>query len=89
MILSIATWVAGAFLAAGAILAIVRLARGPSILDRMLAVDVLLVIIICALCIDMAVNHHLDHLVFIVVAGVVGFLGSVTVARYVVDRRGV
>lgn len=87
MIITVAAWVSGITLALGAAMALVRLARGPSILDRTLALDVLLVIIMCGLCIDMAVNHHLDHVVFIVVGCLVAFIGSVTISRYVVDRR--
>jgi multicomponent Na+:H+ antiporter subunit F len=87
MIFDIAVWVAGLLLAAAATLAIVRIARGPSILERVLALDVLLAILIAALCVDMAANRHINNLPFVVVASVVGFIGSVTVSRYVTDRR--
>ena len=70
--------------AAGAIL---RIARGPSLLDRVLASDVLLAIIGAALCIDMAVNRHLNNLMLLVALSIIGFIGSVTVARFVADRR--
>ncbi|MDQ0632155.1 multicomponent Na+:H+ antiporter subunit F [Arthrobacter pascens] len=70
--------------AAGAIL---RIARGPSLLDRVLAADVLLAILGAALCIDMAVNRHLNNLMLLVALSVIGFIGSVTVARFVADRR--
>ncbi|GAC1490408.1 MAG: hypothetical protein NVS2B15_09080 [Pseudarthrobacter sp.] len=68
--------------------AIIRIARGPSLLDRVLASDVLLAILGAALCIDMAVNRHLNNLMLLVALSVVGFIGSVTVARFVADRRG-
>jgi len=67
--------------------AIVRIARGPSLLDRVLASDVLLAILAGALCIDMAVNRHLNNLMLVVAISVIGFIGSVTVARFVADRR--
>lgn len=72
-------------LAAGG--AIIRIARGPSLLDRVLASDVLLAIFGAALCIDMAVNRHLNNLMLLVALAVIGFVGSVTVARFVADRR--
>ena len=72
-------------LAAGG--AIVRIARGPSLLDRVLATDVLLAILAGALCIDMAVNRHLNNLMLVVAISIIGFIGSVTVARFVADRR--
>lgn len=67
--------------------AIVRIAIGPSLLDRVLATDVLLAIIGAALCIDMAVNRHLNNLMLLVALAIIGFIGSVTVARFVADRR--
>ncbi|MDQ1060692.1 multicomponent Na+:H+ antiporter subunit F [Arthrobacter globiformis] len=78
------TAVALALAAAGAI---IRIARGPSLLDRVLAADVLLAILGAALCIDMAVNRHLNNLMLVVAVSVIGFIGSVTVARFVADRR--
>ena len=78
------TAVALALAAAGAI---IRIARGPSLLDRVLAADVLLAILGAALCIDMAVNRHLNNLMLVVAISVIGFIGSVTVARFVADRR--
>ncbi|MFJ6028126.1 monovalent cation/H+ antiporter complex subunit F [Pseudarthrobacter sp. NPDC092424] len=72
-------------LAAGG--AILRIARGPSLLDRVLATDVLLAVLGAALCIDMAVNRHLNNLMLVVAISIIGFVGSVTVARFVADRR--
>ena len=60
---------------------------GPSLLDRVLAADVLLAIVGAALCIDMAVNRHLNNLMLLVAVSIIGFIGSVTVARFVADRR--
>ncbi|WP_026556155.1 monovalent cation/H+ antiporter complex subunit F [Arthrobacter sp. 35W] len=67
--------------------AIYRIAAGPSLLDRVLAADVLLAIVGAALATDMAVNHHLNNLALLVSLSVIGFIGSVTVARFVSDRR--
>lgn len=67
--------------------AIIRIAVGPSLLDRVLASDVLLAILGAALAIDMAVNRHLNNLMLLVALTVIGFIGSVTVARFVADRR--
>jgi multicomponent Na+:H+ antiporter subunit F len=73
-----------AFAAGGAI---IWIARGPSLLDRVLAADVLLAILGGALCVDMAVNRHLNNLMLVVAISIIGFIGSVTVARFVADRR--
>ncbi len=68
--------------------AIVRIAIGPSLLDRVLASDVLLAILGAALAVDMAMNRHLNNLMLLVAIAVIGFIGSVTFARFVADRRG-
>jgi multicomponent Na+:H+ antiporter subunit F len=57
------------------------------LLDRVLAADVLLAILGGALCVDMAVNRHLNNLMLVVAISIIGFIGSVTVARFVADRR--
>ena len=80
----VATAVILSLAAAGAI---VRIAIGPSLLDRVLASDVLLAILGAALAIDMAVNQHLNNLMLLVALAVLGFIGSVTVARFVAERR--
>lgn len=67
--------------------AIYRIAKGPSILDRVMAADVLLAIVGGALATDMVVNRNLDYLALLVSISLVGFIGSVTVARFVTDRR--
>lgn len=67
--------------------AIIRIAIGPSLLDRVLASDVLLAILGAALAIDMAMNRHLNNLMLLVAIAVIGFIGSVTVARFVAERR--
>jgi multicomponent Na+:H+ antiporter subunit F len=79
--------VTAAILSLAAAGAIIRIARGPSLLDRVLASDVLLAILGAALCIDMAVNRHLNNLMLLVALSIIGFIGSVTVARFVADRR--
>lgn len=66
---------------------IYRIAKGPSLLDRVIAADVLLAIFGAALATEMAMNHHIDNLALLVVLTVIGFIGSVTVARFVAHRK--
>ena len=61
--LSVVSVAAGIMFGIGAIAAVYRIIRGPSILDRALATDVLLAIAICALGAEMAINTHTDTLV--------------------------
>ncbi|WP_223263319.1 monovalent cation/H+ antiporter complex subunit F [Arthrobacter sp. NamB2] len=85
--MTIAAYVAGGILSLAATLALYRAVRGPSILDRVLALDVVLAIIGAALVLNMIVNRHLDNLILLVTVSVIGFIGSVTVARFVTDRK--
>lgn len=66
---------------------IYRIARGPSLLDRVIAADVLLAIFGAALATEMAMSKHLDNLALLVVLTVIGFIGSVTVARFVAHKK--
>lgn len=85
--MTVVLWICGTILSIAAFLTIIRLIKGPSILERVIATDVLLLIVSAALCIDMTVNKHTNNLVFVVLACLVGFIGSVTVSRFVTDRR--
>ena len=66
---------------------IYRIAAGPSLLDRVIAADVLLAIFGACLATEMAMNRHTDNLALLVVLTVIGFIGSVTVARFVAHRK--
>jgi multicomponent Na+:H+ antiporter subunit F len=81
--------VAGALFSAAAVGAVIRIVRGPTILDRMLASDVLLTILLLVIGAEMVVNHHTRTIpVMLVLAGTAAF-STVAVARYVSqqDRR--
>jgi Multisubunit Na+/H+ antiporter, MnhF subunit len=81
--------VAGALFAGAAVGALVRVVRGPTILDRMLASDVLLTILLLVIGAEMVINGHTRTIpVMLVLAGTAAF-STVAVARYVSqqDRR--
>lgn len=77
---------AGVVLAVAAALAVVRIARGPSILDRMIASDVLLATIMVALGVDMVYRHNTYALPMLIVLSLFAMVGSISVARYVTKR---
>jgi len=79
--------VAYVLLAAGALCTLVRLVQGPSLADRIVATDLLLVLVICAAGVDAVRFGRSAYLDVMVVVGVVGFLGTVTVARFI-EKRG-
>lgn len=69
-------------LGTGAVLAIVRLALGPSLLDRVVATDTLLVVITAGLAVYAALERDPTVVPVLVVASLLAFVGSVAVARY-------
>ena len=74
---------AHALLGSGALLALIRLARGPSLLDRVVATDTLLVIISASLAVQAALQRDPTVVPVLVVVSLLAFVGSVSIARYV------
>lgn len=85
--MSIVVIIVAAILTLAAAGTIYRIAAGPSLLDRVIAADVLLAIFGASLATEMAMNKHTDNLTLLVVLTVIGFIGSVTVARFVAHRK--
>ncbi|ALX66060.1 monovalent cation/H+ antiporter complex subunit F [Microbacterium sp. XT11] len=69
-----------------AVLALIRIVRGPSILDRAVASDVLLTEVMCVLGAEMAINGHTRTIPVLLIIGAVGVFGSIAVARFVARR---
>jgi multicomponent Na+:H+ antiporter subunit F len=84
--MQIALIVAGVMFGIGALAAVYRIVTGPSLLDRVIASDVLVVTIMCVLGAEMAVNHHIDTLPVMLVLGMFGIVGSVSVARFMAKQ---
>ncbi|WP_022886044.1 monovalent cation/H+ antiporter complex subunit F [Glaciibacter superstes] len=80
--MTIVAIVAGIMLGIGALCAVYRIVRGPSVLDRVIASDVLVATIMCALGAEMAFNRHTDNLPVLLVLALFGVLGSLSVARF-------
>lgn len=72
--------------AIAALLALIRIVIGPSILDRVVASDVLLTEIMCVLGADMVINQHTRSLPVLLIIAAVGVFGSISVARFVARR---
>ncbi len=71
---------------AAAILCMIRIVRGPSILDRAVASDVLLTEVMCVLGAEMAINGHTRNIPVLLIIAAVGVFGSISIARYVARR---
>jgi len=74
-------------LAATALLSLVRIVRGPTILDRMIAADVLLTTILLAAGTDMVLRNETYAIPLMVVIAATSVLATIVVARFVRRRE--
>ncbi|KUF06555.1 monovalent cation/H+ antiporter complex subunit F [Leucobacter sp. G161] len=70
-----------------ALAALVRIVRGPTILDRMVASDVLLTTVILALGADMVARGHTDSIPIMVAIAATATFATIVVSRYVKRRN--
>lgn len=74
-------------LAAAGGLCVTRLLRGASLADRIVALDTLLVVIVCGIAVRAAQTQSGIFLDVMVVVALLGFTGTSLVARFI-ERRG-
>ena len=74
--------VSAVLLTAAALTILTRIGRGPRMLDRIVALDVLIATIIGCLAMVSAWTGRTDLVPVLVVLALVGFVGSVTLARF-------
>jgi multicomponent Na+:H+ antiporter subunit F len=80
---SLASSVALLMLALAAILAFARLVQGPTLPDRVVAIDLFGVLIVCLLVVIAANTGEASFLDAAIVLAMVSFVGTVAYARYV------
>ena len=85
--MSVVFTVCFAGLALAALLVLLRLLLGPSVPDRIVALDTLLQVVVAGIAVTAAVSDDGSFLAVLVAVALLGFVGSVTVARFV-ERRG-
>jgi multicomponent Na+:H+ antiporter subunit F len=74
-------------LAVAAALVMRRIIHGPNVLNRVVALDVMVSIVVCGLGLEAAVTKHSATLPILISLSLVGFVGSVSVARFVARGR--
>lgn len=84
---TVLTWIIGGLLALSAFLTLIRLTIGPSVLDRVVASDTMVSIVVCALGAYAALTEAWTTLPLLISLSLVGFMGSVAVARFVARDR--
>jgi len=87
MIVTVILGIGAVLLTAAAVLTLLRLTKGPSTLDRVIAADVMIAIVIAALATEAVINRHATTLPVILVLTLLGFAGSLSIARFVTDRK--
>ncbi|REE97751.1 monovalent cation/H+ antiporter complex subunit F [Thermomonospora umbrina] len=79
-----------ALLSLAGVLAMLRLVRGPTPLDRIVALDVMAVLLVSGVAVKAAIFHSSANVASLVVIALLGFVGTVTAARLagIRGRRG-
>ncbi|MFD0889348.1 monovalent cation/H+ antiporter complex subunit F [Streptosporangium algeriense] len=75
-----------ALLGCAAALTLTRLVRGPSMLDRAVALDVLTAVVMCGIATGATALEAYSALPVLLVLSLVGFVGSVSLARFFSGR---
>lgn len=78
----VVAWVCAALLAAAAAMALVRVERGPSMLDRTIALDTLTAVLVAGIGVHAAWTRRTDTVPIIVAMSLIGFVGSAAIARF-------
>lgn len=74
--------VSAGLLLVAALLALVRAERGPSMLDRTIALDIFATVLVAGVALEAAWSRRIDTLPILVALSMIGFVSSVTVARF-------
>ena len=74
-------------LAAAAILTFIRLAKGPTLPDRVIAIDLIGVLLVCLLVLMAGVTAQQPFLDVAMVVALISFVGTVAYAQYI-EREG-
>jgi multicomponent Na+:H+ antiporter subunit F len=84
---SVALSVALATLAVAAVLTFVRLVQGPTLPDRVIAIDLIGVLLVCMLVLMAGATAQQSFLDVAMVVALISFVGTVAYARYI-EREG-
>lgn len=79
--------ICGVMLAVAALLCMTRLIKGPTLADRVFALDALLIVAVIAIGVWTAVTRRGTYIEALLVIALVAFIGTTTVARFI-ERRG-
>ena len=86
--IDVAIAVAFVLLSLGGALFLHRLSKGPSVADRVIALDGLLMVVTCGILVETAREDSITSLDTVLVVALVAFVGTGVMARYVEKRGG-
>lgn len=86
MIATAASIALGVLVLAG-FLCLIRLIRGPSLANRIVALDALLLMVVSGLAVQAAITGEDTYLDVMVVAALLGFTGTGLIAKFIERRR--
>jgi multicomponent Na+:H+ antiporter subunit F len=77
-----------ALLCAAGALTLARMLRGPETLDRIVALDVFVVLIVAAAAVYIALHRDGSNIPLLAAVALLGFVGSATATRLAERRKG-
>lgn len=80
--MTVVLWITLGMLGLAALLLLARATMGPTMLDRTVALDVLIAVLICGVGVEAARHDHTFTLPILLVLTLLGFVGSVSIARF-------
>lgn len=79
--------IAGGMLTVAAVLALIRVVIGPTMLNRVMAMEVIVAVVVGGLALEAAYNQHTTTLPILLVLAMLGFVGATSVARFMMRER--
>jgi multicomponent Na+:H+ antiporter subunit F len=86
-LLAVAIWIANALLVISFLLTVARVVRGPTLADRVVALDMLVGIAIGFIALVAIKTGFVLYIDVAIALGLVGFLATVAFARFILSRR--
>ena len=79
-------WASGVMLGMAGLLTTLHVIRSRNLVDRAVGIDMFVAIILNSLAVAVAITQDDLNTALLLIIGLLGFLGSVTVARYIEER---
>ncbi len=83
----VATWISAVMLTVAALLTAVHVMRSRTLPDRAIGIDMLVAVVLNGLAVYVAYSQNELVVALVLIIGLLSFLGSVTIARFI-ERRG-